>query len=461
MFSVELRSEDMKVMGLAEGDCVDVRGRFLAHSTARIASPCTLERGCAGLNPGMQSRIGVSEGDEVQVSRAACAEAEYVKVAPEDRPKEPGILLPLGLPRKKEDGFSRICLIGAVTRKNDVLTVAPLDVGSLKDMPLDPVSAPEVFRALQSSHISCRVVETRPEGLVRISARTKILQVNPKDLESAKTGVSLSDVGGLSEVKAELLSSVSLSLRDSAKLAAYGVRAAKGAILYGPPGCGKTMLVKAVAGEVGAYFIYVRGPEVYNPYFGRSERMLRAIFQKARSYGNAVIFFDEIDSIAQTRNTAGDNSRLYDTILSMLLAEMDGADDNSGIYVVAATNRLDTIDPALLRPGRFDQVIKVPVPDEAMRKEILSIYLAGKPAVGEIDVGLLAQKTDGYTGADLENLVRTAMTRAVRESADAPALSTAHLLRALSVCKPSLTEAQIRAYEGGKTKDPGKDPMVG
>jgi transitional endoplasmic reticulum ATPase len=195
---------------------------------------------------------------------------------------------------------------------------------------------------------------------------------------------------------------------------ASGARQPKGILLFGPPGTGKTLLAKAVANESEANFISVKGPEIMSKWVGESEKAIRMIFRRARQTAPTIIFFDEIDSIAPIRGYSSD-SGVTERVISQLLTEMDGLEELRKVVVIAATNRPDLIDPALLRPGRFDRLIYVPPPDFAARLQILKIHTKGKPLAPDVSLEELASKTEGYTGADLANLVNIATLMALKE----------------------------------------------
>ncbi len=222
------------------------------------------------------------------------------------------------------------------------------------------------------------------------------------------------DIGGLDEVKEELKMAVEWPLKYPELFEAGGARQPKGILLFGPPGTGKTLLAKAVANESEANFISVKGPEIMSKWVGESEKAIRMIFRRARQAAPAIIFFDEIDSIAPIRGYSSD-SGVTERVISQLLTEMDGLEELRRVVVIAATNRPDLIDPALLRPGRFDRLIYVPPPDFAARLQILKIHTKGKPLASDVSLEELASKTDGYTGADLANLVNLATLMALKE----------------------------------------------
>ena len=253
------------------------------------------------------------------------------------------------------------------------------------------------------------------------------------------------DIGGLHEAKQELRETVEWPLKYPHAFARLGIKPPRGILLFGPPGTGKTLLAKAVATESGANFIAVRGPEVLSKWVGESEKMIREIFRKARQYSPAVVFFDEIDAIASVRGTEI-GSRVGERIVSQLLTEIDGISDLSDVVVIAATNRPDIIDPALLRPGRLEKLIYVPPPDLEGRIEILRIHTRNVPLAEDVDLEELARRTEGYTGADLAALVREAAMHALRESLDAKYVAMKHFEEALMKVKPSVTRQMIEYY---------------
>ena len=221
--------------------------------------------------------------------------------------------------------------------------------------------------------------------------------------------VKWSEIGGLEGVKRELQEAVEWPLKFSDLYKAIGYNMPKGVLLFGPSGTGKTLLAKAVATESEANFISVRGPELLSKWVGESERGVREVFRRARQAAPCIIFFDEIDALAPTRGMGGD-SMVTERVVSQLLTELDGIQALQGVVVLAATNRIDMVDPALLRPGRFDKIIRIPLPDKDARKQILQIHMKGKPISKEVEVGQLVEMTEGFSGADLAALVNTAVS---------------------------------------------------
>ncbi len=259
------------------------------------------------------------------------------------------------------------------------------------------------------------------------------------------------DIGGLEDVKQQLREAVEWPLKHPEAYERFGIEPPRGILLYGPPGCGKTLLAKAVATESEANFIAVKGPEILSKWVGESERAIREIFKKARTYAPAVIFFDEIDAIAPIRGMYGDTA-VTERVVSQLLTEMDSIESLNNVIVIAATNRPDLVDPALLRPGRFEKIIYVPPPDKRARLEILKVHTRRVPLAEDVDLEKIAELTEGYSGADLEALVREAALTALREDMNAKYVRMKHFLDAMDRISPSLSPEIIRFYEQWKEK---------
>jgi transitional endoplasmic reticulum ATPase len=224
-----------------------------------------------------------------------------------------------------------------------------------------------------------------------------------------------SDIGGLKDVKRQLIQAVEWPLKYSDLFAKSGAKPPKGILLYGPPGTGKTMLAKAVANESEANFISIKGPELLSKWVGESESGVREVFRKARQAAPTVVFFDEMDAIAPVRGSGQGDTNVTERVVSQLLTELDGLEELQKVVVLAATNRPDIIDPALLRAGRFDRILQVPAPDKKARSDILKIQSTRNPLADDVDLEKIAEKTEGYTGADLSALVSTAVMLALEE----------------------------------------------
>ncbi len=258
--------------------------------------------------------------------------------------------------------------------------------------------------------------------------------------------VSWDDVGGLQEVEAELREAVEWPLKYPAKFEKVGVQPPKGILLVGPPGGGKTLLAKAVATESEANFIAIRGPEIFSKWVGESEKGIRKIFRKARQVAPSIIFFDELDSLAPARGQ-WQGSHVYESVLNQLLAEMDGMEELKNVVVIGATNRPEIIDRALLRPGRFDRIILVPPPDYEARVEILKVHTRQMPLDEDVDLEKIAKATEGYSGADIANLVREAGMYAIRHEEQLTTVNAKHFDAALTKIKPSVTPEMLKAYK--------------
>ena len=230
-----------------------------------------------------------------------------------------------------------------------------------------------------------------------------------------KPNVTWEDIGGLDEAKQALREGVEWPLRYADVFRHMDAQSPKGILLYGPPGTGKTMLAKAVANESEANFISVKGPEFLSKWVGESEKAVRETFRKARQAAPSIIFFDELDAITPTRGGSTGDSQVTERVISQLLTELDGLEELRDVTVIAATNRPDIIDTALLRPGRFDRLIHVPTPDLDARRRIFHIHTRGKPLTDDVDLDILAEQTEGYTGSDIAAVANEAIMFAIRE----------------------------------------------
>ncbi|KAL0193037.1 hypothetical protein M9458_011333, partial [Cirrhinus mrigala] len=229
--------------------------------------------------------------------------------------------------------------------------------------------------------------------------------------------ITWEDIGGLDDVKRELQELVQYPVEHPDKFLKFGMTPSKGVLFYGPPGCGKTLLAKAIANECQANFISIKGPELLTMWFGESEANVREIFDKARQAAPCVLFFDELDSIAKARGgNVGDGGGAADRVINQILTEMDGMSSKKNVFIIGATNRPDIIDPAILRPGRLDQLIYIPLPDEKSRIAILKANLRKSPISKDVDLDFLAKMTNGFSGADLTEICQRACKLAIRES---------------------------------------------
>jgi transitional endoplasmic reticulum ATPase len=360
--------------------------------------------------------------------------------------------------------FDREIEIGAprAEGRREILDVHTRGVQLAEDVALDAYAART--HGFVGADLASLVKEAGMVAL-RDRANRDPLQVTKADFEAAMNAVEPSamreyvaeapdttfdDVGGLDEAKQTLREAVEWPLQYGALFEATRTDPPSGVLLYGPPGTGKTLLARALAGESEVNFIAVDGPELLDRYVGESEKAVREVFDRARQAAPAILFFDEIDAVAGARGSG--QHEVTERVVSQLLTELDGLEENPNVVVLAATNRRDALDPALLRPGRLEEHVEVPAPDAEGRRAILGVHGRGKPFADDVDLEEFVAVTEGYSGADLEALVRTASMRAIREfagelgpeaateRADEVRITRAHFEQALEVVEPSLRE---------------------
>lgn len=274
--------------------------------------------------------------------------------------------------------------------------------------------------------------------LVKPSAMLEILIEVPT--------VHWEDIGGQHELKLKLKQSVDWPLKNPEVFKRFGIKPPKGILMYGPPGCSKTMIGKALATESRLNFLSIKGPELFSMWVGESERAVRELFRKARTVSPAIIFFDEIDAIGGERQ-GGQGSSVNERVLAQLLTEMDGVTTLDNVTIVAATNRPDMIDKALLRPGRIDRVIYVGLPDATTRREIFRIKWKQMKVDIDVDMDKLVELTEGYSGAEIQAICQEAALKTLEESLSAESVSWRHFLSALSVVKPRTNKELLDLYE--------------
>jgi transitional endoplasmic reticulum ATPase len=261
------------------------------------------------------------------------------------------------------------------------------------------------------------------------------------------------DIGGLDDAQIRLKEGVELPMRNPDAFRRLGIRPAKGFLLYGPPGTGKTLLAKAVAREAQANFIATKSSDLLSKWYGESEQQIARLFARARQVAPCVIFFDEIDSLAPARGSGRGEPQATERVVNTLLAEMDGLEELQSVVVIGATNRPTLLDAALLRPGRFDELIYVTVPDTGGRRRILSIHTSKMPLAKDVDLDIVAERTERYTGADLEDLVRRAGLFALREGEnDATEVTMTHFSQAINAGRATVTEEMEEEYRNIEAK---------
>ena len=275
--------------------------------------------------------------------------------------------------------------------------------------------------------------------LVRPSAMREVLVETPS--------TKWEDIGGLEETKQELKEAIEWPFKNPQAFKNLGIRPPRGILLSGPPGTGKTLLAKAVANESEANFILVKGPELLNKWVGESEKGVRRVFERARQTSPTIVFFDEIDAIAPRRGFINDSSGVTDRVLNQILTEIDGLEELHDVIIIGATNRPDIIDPALLRPGRFDRIISLKLPNKKSREAIFHVHTKNMPLAKDVALKLLVEKTNGFVGADIESLCREAAMIALREDIKAKDVKMKHFETALNKARPSVTQEEIKKYE--------------
>jgi len=383
-----LDPETMLLLKISPGDLVAIEGKRRTVAKVWRALVEDWNQRKIRVDNFTRTNAGVSIGDTVKVIKIADeVEAKRIILAPpEDLPKK----IPIANNPHVLNG-----LIDFPVAKNDSV---PIMLGL-------PFIQPQI--------VAFKVVEIEPEEAVIITKNTSIeFSDKPAAGFEGIKRFSYEDIGGLKDELQRLRETIELPLRHPELFQKLGIEPPKGVLLYGPPGTGKTLIAKAVAGESGAHFISIAGPEVISKYYGESEQRLREVFEEARENAPSIIFIDELDSIAPRREeVTGEVER---RVVAQLLTMMDGLEERGQVVVIGATNRVDAIDAALRRPGRFDREIEIGVPSELDRIEILKIHTRGMPLADDVNLDTLAQLTHGFVGADLAALAREAAIRALR-----------------------------------------------
>lgn len=375
-----------RTLGLELGDTIEIIGRRTVVAKVFKCSPEDEGKGIICIDGLTRTNAGVSVDENVTVRRCEPSLAEKVVLAP-------------NIPENKriqfEDGIEDVFLNGLMGR--------PL-------MADTDIIVPNI--ALMGSRSTFTVVSTVPTGPVMVGGSTEISIRNTPNIHQKvskkPTGqqITYDDVGGLDEELKRIREMIELPLKHPELFDRLGIAAPRGVLLYGPPGTGKTLLAEAVANESGATLFSVRGPEIIGQYYGQSEERLRDIFKEASENAPSIVFLDEIDSIAPNRDSV--HGEVERRVVAQLLTLMDGLKDRGNVIVIGATNREDSIDPALRRPGRFDREIEIGVPGRRARHDILEVHLRDMPLTDDVDIDVLAGLTNGFVGADLAALCREA-----------------------------------------------------
>ena len=377
--------EDIKALELEVGEIIEVEGK---RKTPAKVMPCYSEdRGKKIIQMDGISRENAQIGldDKVKIRKVNCKPANKITLLP---------LTISSLLQKDEDTKYIGSLIGGL-----------------------PVTSGDRVRATLFGSRSCefKVLDTLPEGIVLIDSTT-LIRIKTKEVgESRAIKLTYEDIGGLGTQVQRIREMIELPLRYPQVFERLGIDPPKGVLLYGPPGTGKTLIARAVANETSAFFTHITGPEIMGKFYGESEARLRKVFEDAQNHTPAIIFIDEIDSIAPKREEMGGEKQVERRVVAQLLALMDGLESRGQVIVIGATNIPNTLDLALRRPGRFDREISIPIPDKNGRLEILQIHTRGMPLAENVSLERLAEITHGFVGADLEALGREAAMSALRK----------------------------------------------
>ncbi len=381
-------------LSLSPGDIVSITGKRATAAKVWRAEKDDWNKQLIRLDGFMRQNAEVSVDERVAVSKAEPREAERVVLAP-----PPGSVLQFG------------DIAQEMLRRQ--LMKRPIMEGDLVPL-MSSIQNPVFGRMMSNQAIPLKAVSVIPEGVVIISDETEVvLREKPVSMEAVKaTGITYDDIGGLKEEVRRIREMIELPILHPELFDKLGISPPKGVLLHGPPGTGKTLLARAVANECGAEFYSIAGPEIMSKYYGESEQRLREIFESAEKTAPSIVFIDELDSIAPKREeVTGEVER---RVVAQLLSMMDGMKQRGRVIVIGATNRLDAIDPALRRPGRFDREIEIGVPSPSDRLEILQIHTRGMPLADEVELESLSSRTHGFVGADISALTKESAMKTLR-----------------------------------------------
>ncbi|KXB05179.1 hypothetical protein AKJ49_01345 [candidate division MSBL1 archaeon SCGC-AAA382A03] len=395
----------MKELGMKQGDIIEIEGS--KKSGAIVRSSYREDEGLDIIRlDGLERRnTGSSIGEKVVVRESDVQEADRITIAP----TEQNIQIRGGGRALKRS------LLGRPATKGDLITPTGLQGDIFSQIFGGMFQEMSPSSSFGLGELRFMVTNVNPEGITLVTKNTKVnVSSQPAEVEGATApAITYEDIGGLDKEIQRVREMVELPLRHPELFDQLGIEPPKGVLLHGSPGTGKTLTAKAVANESDAHFQSIAGPEIMSKFYGESEKKLRNIFEEAKKNAPSIIFIDELDAIASKREeVTGDVEK---RVVSQLLSLLDGLEARGKVIVIAATNRVDAVDPALRRPGRFDREIEVGVPDQNGRKEILQIHTRGMPLAENIDLDKLADNTHGYVGADLASLSREAAMNALRE----------------------------------------------
>jgi len=384
-------------------------------------------RGIARLDPKDMAKLGVEVGDVIQVRGKRATAVKVMPAFMEDRGK--ALIQIDGITRENAQiGLDEKAQVQKAEYKTAaVVALAPITTrGTLKERDTGyigklleglPVTAGDKVRAtlFGTRYQEFSVVDTSPKGIAVIHSTTTIKIKGEGVRGKEGVGITYEDIGGLHREIQKIREMIELPLRYPEVFDRLGIDAPKGVLLHGPPGCGKTLIARAVANETSAHFTHLSGPEVIHKFYGESEAHLRAIFEDASAHAPSIVFLDEIDAIASKREEVRGDQQVERRVVAQLLALMDGLKSRGEVVVIGATNIPNVLDPALRRPGRFDREIAISIPDKNARLEILHIHIRGMPLASDVDLERIAEITHGFVGADLEALAREAAMITLRK----------------------------------------------
>jgi len=453
---VRIDTKLMKGLDLQRGDIISIKGERETFSIVDRAYPADLGERIIRMDGIARKNAKVGIGEQIEIKKAHVKPAKKITLAPAQQ----GIMVQgdpdnfkrglLGKPVSKGD----IVVLGGTQRRRDLMSEG---FGDFLGGDFEEIFSQMGFGGLPGglTQIRFAIVSTSPNQPVIITENTEItLSSKAVDIsEEAVPQITYEDIGGLREEVKKVREMVELPLKRPEIFSRLGIEPPKGVLLYGPPGTGKTLLAKAVANESESNFIQVKGPSLLSMWVGKSEEGIRKIFERARQVSPCIVFFDEIDSIASKRGQSmGGGSKVTENVLNQLLAEMDGIEDLNNVIVVGATNRPDILDPALLRPGRFDRIVFVPVPEAKGRLQILKIHTKNMPLDKSVDLEKMSEETEGYTGADLEALAKEAAMLALREDKDIKHVTAKHFEKAIDKVQPSVSKNDAERYKQVESK---------
>jgi transitional endoplasmic reticulum ATPase len=377
--------QDLERIGAEVGDIIQIEGKRNTVAKVMPAYPEDRGKSIIQMDGLLRSNAQVSLDEKVNVQKTSCLPADKIVLSP--------VTVTRSISRERDARYIGTLLDGLILLEGDTIRA-------------------NLFGTRSQDFT---VVSTVPKGAVLVHSRARIEIREKGEVRGRGFKISYEDIGGLGKELQRVREMIELPLKYPQVFERLGIDPPKGVLLHGPPGCGKTLIARAVANETAAYFTHITGPEIMGKYYGESEARLRSVFEEAKANAPAILFVDEIDAIAPKREEMGGEKQVERRVVAQLLALMDGLESRGEIIVIGATNIPNSLDPALRRPGRFDREIAINIPDQRGRLEILHIHTRGMPLAEDVDLEKLSQITHGFVGADLEALCREAAMSALRK----------------------------------------------